>query len=248
MFDLLEPTTERLLRDADGASDETLSATAAELLDVVTALEDVLGTIDLERLPAAVDTAALADLVDPAGIPAAILERDPDLALDLSTLRRAVVLRELWNSVDLLAFRSETQQLRDELADVVDLGALEGAGGGSQAMADLEAFVDEITPDARNVAIQQQATEGLEPARTAALEAHTALAELYESNQRGTGYAGRRPVSKNPTAVSTVPYGPLPAGVSTRVSTVPANVRGTSVDALPRVYARRWPSGRSTRR
>ncbi|RKD98344.1 hypothetical protein [Halopiger aswanensis] len=248
LFDLLEPTTERLLRDADGESDETLSATAAELLDVVAALEDVLGTIDLERFPAAVDTAALVDLVDPAGIPAAIRERDLDLALDFGTIRRAIVLRELWNSVDLLAFRNETAQLRAELEDVVDLSALEGTGGESQAMADLEAFVDEITPDARRAAIQQQAIKGIEPARNAALEDHAALEDLYASKQRGTGYAGRRPVSKNPTAVSTVPYGPLPAGVSTRVSTVPANVRGTNVDPLPRVYARRWPGGRPTRR
>lgn len=169
-FDRLETATERVLRNAADGDDETLSATAAELLDVVAELEDVIGTADLARLP----------------------------------------------------------------------DALAGAGGESQAAADLEAFVDEVKPRAKNAAIQQRAASGAEAARTAVVEGHAALEDLYESKQRGSGYAGRRPVSKNPTAVSSVPYGPLPAGISARVSTVPANVRGAAVDAPPRVYARRW--------
>ncbi|AFO57706.1 hypothetical protein NJ7G_2475 [Natrinema sp. J7-2] len=40
--------------------------------------------------------------------------------------------------------------------------------------------------------------------------------------------------------VSSVPCGPLPDSVSTRVSTVPTTVRHAKTDVLTRIYARRW--------
>ncbi|THE63912.1 hypothetical protein D8Y22_16465 [Salinadaptatus halalkaliphilus] len=51
----------------------------------------------------------------------------------------------------------------------------------------------------------------------------------------------------NPTAVSLVPHGPLPASASTRISTVPQNVHGAAVDALPRIYGRRWKTNDGSR-
>ncbi|MBZ6495475.1 hypothetical protein [Natrinema longum] len=181
LLDRITAGTERLLQEAapDG-SDET-RATIAELLDVVEEVDDLLETIDFERLPDAVDVSALPDLVGRDGFANAVREREPDLALDLSTIRDVIELRGLWNTVDIADFLRELRQLETELEDVV-----------------------------------------------------------------GPGYAGRKPVSNNPTAVSSVPYGPLPASVSTRVSTVPTNVRHAKVDALPRIYSRRWTTaGRS---
>ncbi|OVE85321.1 hypothetical protein [Natronolimnobius baerhuensis] len=244
----IEAGTERLLREAgdgsDGtlsASNETVSETAAELWDVVDEFEDLLETVDLEKLPDAVDVSALPDLIDLAELPAAIRESDPDLMLDLSQIRRAIHLRELWNAVDLVDFGSELRQLKDELEDVIGPDALASSGAGeSDAVAEVKQFVDDVKPEATNAAIQQEVAEGTTAARKAVVEGHSRVEDLYESNQRGSGYAGRRPVSKNPTAVSLVPHGPLPASISTRVSTVPTNVRGAAVDAPRRIYARRW--------
>jgi len=131
------------------------------------------------------------------------------------------------------------QQLRSELEDVVGSDTLESSGD-SEAAAKVREFVDDVKPDATNAALQQEAKKAAKAARNGVIDSHSKFEELYESTQRGPGYAGRKPISNNPTAVSSVPYGPLPASVSTRVSTVPTNVRQAPVDALPRIYGRRW--------
>ncbi|SEW13883.1 hypothetical protein [Natrinema salifodinae] len=240
LADRITTGTERLLRDvAVDADDERVAATAAELWDVVAEVDDLLGTVDLENLPAVVDSSALPDLVNPDGLPDAIAERDPDRVLDFKSIRNAIVLRELWNTVDLIDFQREARQLKAELEDVVGADALNSSGD-SEAATEIKQVVDEVKGEATNVAFQQQAKEGAEAARRGVIEGHAKFESLYASSGRATGYAGRRPVSKNPTAVSSVPTGPLPAGVSARVSTVPTNVRQVAVDAPPRIYARRW--------
>lgn len=231
---------ERLLREtATDGSDDALAATAAELRDVVAEVDDLLETIDFESLPDAVDASALPGLVELEQLPNAIREKDLDRTLDLSTIRDAIELRELWNTVDLVDFQRELRELQRELEDVVGSDALE-ASGDSEARTEIRDFVDDVKPDATNAALQQEAKKAAKAARTGVVDAHSKFEEIYESTQRGPGYAGRKPVSNNPTAVSSVPYGPLPASVSTRVSTVPTNVRQAPVDALPRLYGRRW--------
>ncbi|WP_339102261.1 hypothetical protein [Haloterrigena salinisoli] len=247
LSDRIKAGTARLVREtADDESSDSLSATAAELWDVLEEVDDLLGTIDLENLPDVIEASALSDLLDRDELPAAIREGDPDRALDLSTIRRAVNLRELWNTVDLVDFRRELRQLEAELEDVVGPDLLDSSGD-SEAAAEVRSFVDEVKPDATDAALQQQAKAAAKAARRGVLEGHSKFETLYESTGRDTGYAGRRPVSNNPTAVSSVPYGPLPAGVSARVSTVPRNVRGAKVDALPRIYGRRWKTARRPR-
>ncbi|WP_121741638.1 hypothetical protein [Natronorubrum halophilum] len=244
----LKAGTTRLLEETTAdESDETLSATAAELWDVVEEVDDIFETIDLEKLPDVVEVSALPDLLDLDELPEAIRERDPDLALDLSTIRHVIHLRELWNTVDVVDFQKELPQLKSELEDVVGPDLLDSSGD-SEAAADVESFVDDVKADAPDAALQQQAKKAAKTARKGVLEGHSKFEDLYESKQRGSGYAGRRPVSNNPTAVSSVPSGPLPASVSTRVSTVPRNVRGAKVDALPRIYGRRWKTARGSKR
>ena len=244
LFDRLANALEGLLRAvAEEASDEALASTAAELWDVVAEFEDVLETVDLERLPDAVDGEALPDVLDLERLSEAIRERDPKLALDLDTLRRAIELRELWNAVDLADFGRESDELRSELEDVLGPDAFD-SNDDSEAAEELEAFTEDVKGEATNAAFQQEVRERLEPAREAVIDAHATFEELYESHQRGSGYEGRRPSSNNPTAVSSMPVGPLPASVSTRVSTVPTDVRHAKVEAFPRVYGRRWRSAR----
>ncbi|WP_226480514.1 hypothetical protein [Natrinema amylolyticum] len=231
--------TERLLREAAADGSDERRAVITELLDVVAEVEDLLETTDLERLPAAVDVSELPGLVRLDELPNAMRDRDPDLAVDLSTIGDVIELRELWNTVDIADFLRELRQLRTELEDVVSPDAFETSGD-SEAAAEIRRFVDDVTPEATNAALQQEAKEAARTARKGVVEAHSTFEKLYESTGRGPGYAGRKPVSKNPTAVSSVPYGPLPDSVSTRVSTVPATVRHAKVDALPRIYGRRW--------
>lgn len=239
LLDRLTAGTVRLLSEtaADG-SDETRAA-IADLIDVVEAIDALLDAIDLEALPDVFEVSALPALVDLGELPTAVRERDPDTALDLSTIRDVVDSRALWNAVDLVDFVRGVRRLEREFEDVVGPGALESSGD-SAAAAEIRSFVAELKPDATNAALQQETTAAARAAREGVIDGHSKFEELYESKQRGSGYAGRRPVSKNPTAVSSVPYGPLPASISTRVSTVPGRVRGAKIDALPRIYSRRW--------
>lgn len=244
LFDRLATALEKLLRSvAEDATDETLATTAAELWDVVAEFEDVLETVDLERLSDAVDGAALPDVLDLERLPDAVRDRDPKLALDLDALRRAIELRELWNAVDLVDFGRESDELGTELEDVLGPDAFD-SDDDSEAAEEFEAFTEDVKGEATNAAFQQEVRERIGPAREAVIDAHSTFEELYESHQRGSGYAGRRPTSNNPTAVSSMPVGPLPASVSTRVSTVPTDVRHAKVEAFPRVYGRRWRSAR----
>ncbi|MFC6716604.1 hypothetical protein ACFQGT_01840 [Natrialbaceae archaeon GCM10025810] len=222
------------------AANDELSAVAAELRDVVDAADDLLGTVDLERLPSAVDAGELPTLVDVDGIPDAVRDRNPDAALNLGSLRRAVFLRELWNTVDLVEFRRAAGRLEGELEDVFGPDSIASSSDGSQAAADVKAFLAEVKPDATNAAMQQRVSKEQRRAREGVVRAHAEFETLYAAHQRGPGYVGRKPVSRNPTAVSTAPAGPLPASASTRISTVPTNVRRAKVDALPRIYGRRW--------
>ena len=239
LVDRITAGTERLLREtAPNGSAETRAA-VEELLDIVEEVDDLLETIDFERLPDAVDASALPNLIKQDGLPDAIRERDPDLALDLSTIRDVIELREFWNTVDIADFLRELRQLKTELEDVVGPDAFDSTGD-SEAAAEVRKFVDDVKTDATNAALQQEAKKAAKGARNGVIDGHSKFEELYGSTQRGPGYAGRKPVSKNPTAVSSVPYGPLPASVSTRVSTVPTNVRHAKIDALPRIYGRRW--------
>ncbi len=239
LLDRLTAGAERLLsKTAADGSDETRAA-LADLVDVLEAIDALLDTIDLETLPDALEVSALPALVDFGELPTAIRERDPDAALDLGTIRDVVEPRPLWNAVDLVDFVQGLRRLERELEDVVGPGALESSDD-SAAAAEVRSFVADVKPDATNAALQQEVTKAARAAREGVIDGHSAFEAAYESSGRGPGYVGRRPVSKNPTAVSSVPYGPLPAGISTRVSTVPRHVRGAKVDALPRIYGRRW--------
>ncbi|AGB37850.1 hypothetical protein [Natronococcus occultus] len=243
LFDRLANALEGLLRAvAEDATDDRVASTAAELWDVVAELEDVLETVDLERLPEAVDAAALPDVLELERLSEAIRERDPDLALDLDALRRAIELRELWNAVDLAEFGRESEQLRNELEDVLGPDAFDS--GDCSEPSELEAVAEEVKGEATNAAFQQEVRDRIEPAREAVIDAHATVEELYESHQRGPGSEGRRPTSNNPTAASSMPVGPLPASASTRVSTVPTDVRHAKVETFPHVYGRRWRSAR----
>lgn len=240
--------TETLLGEIErDVADDRVSELAGELWDVTAEVEGLLETVDMEKVPSVIDAEALSELIDPDGIPAAIREHDPDLVLDLGGVRRAIELRELWNTVDLVAFRAASHRLRTELEDVVGshpenvLGSdVADSSGGSEAAADLREYVADVESEATTAAIQQQAKKRVKEARSGVVEAHESFEKLHVANQHQAESVGRRATSRNPTAVSLGPAGPLPDSVSARFSTVPVAVRHAKVDPLPRIYARRW--------
>ncbi|WP_312911292.1 hypothetical protein [Natronosalvus caseinilyticus] len=244
----LEHLSERVLEGTTGlfqaierdAPDERVSSLAKELWEITDAAEGLLETVDLERLPDVVDADALPDLIDVENLPNAIRNRDASEGLDLGKLRRAIELREFWNTVDLVDFREASHRLKAEIEDVIDSdGSSESLNGDSEAAADLEAFGDEIRAEAPNVALQQQAKKRMKQARRGVLEGHAALEEVYAGN-RSKPSRRRRGGPRNPTAVSLLSGGPLPDSASVRYSSVPTAVRGAAIDPLPRIYGRRW--------
>lgn len=226
-------------RSEPSSGDESpLTGTAKELLEVLDATNALLRTIDLEKLPDAIDVEELPNLVDLERLSDAIAEHDPDLLFDLRDLERVVNSRELWNSVDLLEFGGAKRTLDRELEDVV--GEDTALESDSEAISDVKEFADSLRPGAKQALIQQGVTASIEEAREAVVEQHANLERLYESNRRRLGSTTGRRSTRNPTAVSLHPSGPLPNGVSSRLSTVPSKVPYTENDALPRIYGRRW--------
>lgn len=218
------------------ASDERVSALAGELWDVTDEVGALLHTIDLEALPDVLDSKSILKSVDFEGIPAAIREHDLDRALDLSEIDRAVELRALWNAVDLVEFRAASRRLEAELEDVIGSERLH-AGGDSDAAADVGEYLDEHRSETTSAAIQQQAKTRVKRARRGVIRAHEAFEGMYVDRQSGSG---RTSTSRNPTAVSLRPPGPIPESASARHSTVPASVKHAKIDPLPRIYAGRW--------
>ena len=216
--------------DTDGG----LTEIAQEIQDIVVEANQLLETIDLETIPNAVDFEALSDMVDVEQIPTAIREHDPDVAVDLHAIRHAIRLRELWNSVDLVGFAEESAQLKEEIRDVVGDDVFTG-GGTSEAAEEVREFVADVRPEATNAALQQQGQKAARNARKGVLTAHENAEKLHTGNRRKP-----RSRPQNPTAVSLHPPGPIPDSVSTRFSSVPPNVRLSKIDALPRIYGRRW--------
>ena len=212
---------------------------------MLVATDVLLETIDLEKLPDVVDVGEVRSVVDLDRLSDAIRERDPDLAFDLSHLERVVDRRELWNALDVLEFVNAKRTLDRELEDVVGEDASIEVGSDSNAVADAKAFASSLRDDAKDALLQQEVQERMEPLRDAVVEAHADAERIYASNEARFGDADERSVAGNATAVSLLPSGPIPNGVSTRLSTVPAEVPYSTIDALPRIYGRRWKRGGS---
>lgn len=224
----------------EGESDTSLTGTVRELFDVLVSTDALLETIDLDELPDVVDVEELPNLVDLDRLSDAVRERDPDLAFDLSHLERAVNVPELWNAIDLLEFERARRRLEGELEDLPGGDALDDVGGDSKAASDAREFVSSLLPEAREALAEQEAKQKAKDVRAAVIAQHAATERLYESNKERSRDADRRSAVRDPTKASSLPSGPLPNSVSTRLSTVPSKVPYSRVDALPRIYGHRW--------
>lgn len=220
----------------ENSDDEEVIETAEEIWDVLDAAENVLETIDLEELPDVIDLDELPDAVDVEEIPEAIADGEAGDAIDLTGLKEAIRFRELWEAADIGELREQEEELEDEIDDVTD-----GDGEDDDGLLDMDLGMGEganmqFDPDDRQEAIEALISTAVDGFRTALLETHDKLRLLYEFNQEKLG--GRE--SLNPTAVSTMPRGPLANSASTRHSTVPSQVKYSRANNPRRIYGRRF--------
>lgn len=228
-----------------GSDDEVIIETAESLWTIVDEAMDVVETVDFEELPEAIDFEELPDAIEAEKLSAALEAGDAAEAIDLAELYEAVDLRELWRTVDLPALRKEGAELEEVIAVFLDDGE---NGEGSEPNDDngilnvRDATSGLFGAESRQQVLQQRIGEAIDAFRVALLETHATVRRLYEANQRKHGQSGRRSGSRsrNPTAYSTLPRGPLPGPTSTRASTVPTRVRHSRTKGRPRIYGRRF--------
>lgn len=221
----------------ENSDNEEIIEIAEELWDIIDETEDVLETIDFEELPDTINIEELPGAIEVDEIPEAIADGDAREAIDLSAVRDAIEMRELWEAVDLSDLSEQKEELEKEVDDVTDDdgeseddGLLDtdlGMGGGAHMQFD---------PEDRQEKIQEFIEVAVEKFRAALFETHDKLRLLYEFNQQKLG--GRE--SLNPTAVSTMPSGPLANSASTRKSTVPSQVKYSRANNPRRIYGRRF--------
>lgn len=221
----------------EGSDDDDVIETAEEIWDVLDEAEDVLETIDLEELPDVVDLDELPEAIDVEEVPEAIAGGDAGDAIDLTGLKEAIRFRELWEAADIGELREEQKELEEEIDDVTD------DDGEDDGLLDMDLGMGEganmqFDPDNRQEAIEKLISTAVQGFRTALLETHDKLRLLYEFNQEKLGGQD----SLNPTAVSTMPSGPLANSASTRHSTVPSQVKYSRAKNPRRIYGRRFDS------
>lgn len=98
----------------------------------------------------------------------------------------------------------------------------------------------EFNSQARQAVLEEKIQDAVEKFRGVILATHGKLRKLYRMNQEKLGQPGRQPDSRNPTAASTMPSGPVPASASLRTSTVPSQVRYSRIKNPRRIYAHRF--------
>lgn len=228
---------------------------AGDLWEVLDEVEDLLETLDYDELPEAVDLTDLPEAVDVDDVPEGLLNEE-ETAIELTNVREAADLRDLWQAVDVAQFVHEKRQLQSAVDDATDDADENRLLGGSEddgllgATDDEELFenvvgVDEgvregLEGELRQAYLEERIVAAVEEFRAALLSTHDGLREVYRRNQEKLSGAG----SRNPTATSTMPGGPLPDSASTRTSTVPSQVRYSRVENPRRVYGRRFDDRR----
>lgn len=223
---------DRIARAA--GSDDDPGAVAEELRDIVDEIQDLFGTIDLNQLPDAIAIEELPNVVDEDAIPEAIATADPKLVLDLGNVHRIIEFRELAHAVDIVEFWKEKRELDVEIDDITGDESERSADARDEdeGTAELDAVIE-------TAVVQRQVLEAMTSLRKEFAVAHGKLRGVYRHNQETLGQSRRRR-SRNPTARSTLPPGPLDATVAGRSSTVPAQVRYATVRTPPRIYGRRF--------
>ena len=227
LIDEITDGVEAVMDAFDSDEDVDVTDKLEDLWDTLDNFEDLLGEISLRDLPETVEVSEVPDAVD-------IEENGDGATLDLSGIQDAIRLRELWEAVDMTDAAKEYSELEE---------AMDSLLGDGEIVEDDDIEMPSIGSDpATRQAYAEEAIEtAAEGFREVLLATHEQFHQLYRENQERFGQEGRQPRSKNPTAVSTMPPGPLPDSASTRQSTVPTRVRHSSATYHPpRIYGRRF--------
>jgi hypothetical protein len=266
MSDDSEDAVSALVVDSLRASEDALDYLAGDdpdtdfeelIADIQTVAEEaieLLETMDLSELPAAIDEEELDELVVEENLPEAVANGDPDEAIRLRKLLAVVDLAELWGSVDVRDAWRNKRELEDAVDDVTDEtdDASDDDGFVSEMTGDeddvdfdagetLETGDDDMNvPDqAYETAIQSQLSDSVEQFRRGLVEVHHQLARMREENQRRTESA-EQPSSRNPTATSTLASTGTRSSVDVKYSTVPRETKYSSAPNRARVYGSRF--------
>jgi len=238
--------------------DTDLEELIADIQTVAEEAIELLETMDLSELPAAIDEDELDELVVEENLPEAVVNGDPDEAIRLRKLLAVVDLAELWGSVDVRDAWRNKRELEDAVDDV---GDDDGDGDDDGLVSDLtdddeeyddfdvdfdaeqtlETGDDDVNvPDqAYETAIQSQLADSVEQFRRGLIEVHHQLARMREENERRTESA-EQPSSRNPTAASTLASTGTRSSVDVKYSTVPRETKYSSAPNRTRVYGSRF--------
>lgn len=267
--DLDDDTLETVVGDLD-----TLVRVAEEVGDLLEAMDlselpdaidgdELLDAIELGEIPdvLADDDHGVTDLVDFTELFDAIDLLNAWNAADLTDVWQAK--RELDDATDDLGDGDDAGMLEDAVSDIVtgddgdgdgllgddEDGVLDtGMDAGSaakEALGDIDVAED---PEAYQVAIQQQAMEGIDAFRSALLETHEEFEKLYEFNREKMRRQDTSTNSRNPTAAATIPTERRDLGGGARYSTVPQTVKLSTAPTRKRIYGRRFEIERERQR
>lgn len=236
----------------EGDSESDIVELAEDLWKVLDEVEDVLNTIDFEEIPEAIDVDELPETVDVEDVPAGILDED-ESAIELTSVKEAINLRELWDAVDLTDLYQEKQELEEKMDSATDSMGDEDGLMNTDIMSDddedgmFEDVVDmgegahvQFDAETRQAFIEEKIKDAVEKFRVMLLTTHEKLEKLYHANQKKLGQPDRQPKSLNPTAISTLPSGPVPETASLSTSTVPSQVKYSRIANPRRIYAHRF--------
>lgn len=271
---MIRERLDELVSDAESAArslldreefDSDALETLDDLTDVADEAEDLLSTVDVTELTDALDLRDLPEAVDLEDLPEAIEEQSPREAVRLRKLIQLADLSHVLASTDLRRFRSEKDELEDELDDLSN-GGSDGEGTGDGRLhvgdegrdggmlggespiggtdVDADALDEDLDDGERSelmqAAVQSKVDDAVSEFREGLVAAHERLADIREENETRTQSGDDQPSSRNPTAFSSLPAGRGDMGGATRYSTVPAQVRHSGASSRERVYGDRF--------
>ncbi|WP_222918714.1 hypothetical protein [Natrinema sp. SYSU A 869] len=266
--DLDDDTLETVVGDLD-----TLVRVAEEVVELLEAMDlsELPDAVDGDELLDSIELGEIPDVL-------ANEDEGVSELVDFTELFDAIDLLNAWNATDLTDIWENKRELDDavdDLEDGDDAGMVEdavsdiangdedgdgllgddedgvldtGMDAGSmakQALGDIDVAED---PEAYQVAIQQQAMQGIDAFRTALLETHETFENLYEFNRKKMRRQDSSTNSRNPTAAATMPTERRDLGSGARYSTVPQEVKLSTAPTRKRIYGRRFELERERQR
>ncbi|GAB7020169.1 hypothetical protein [Halostagnicola bangensis] len=248
--------------------EDLLEAVDLENLPEAVDGDELLEAIDVGEVPEALDgddEEGVGDVVDFSKVFDAVDLLSAWNATDLTDIWEET--QELEEAVDDLA-SDEDGGLASEAASAVTgedelVGGEDGLLGGDEddgVLGGEDGLLDDVdpkdalgsidveqNPEAYQVFIQQQATEGIDEFRDALLKTHGKFEKLYELNREKMRRQDTSTNSRNPTAASTIQTDRRDLGGGARYSTVPRKVKYSTAPTRKRIYGRRFELERKRR-